>query len=52
MRSQPSTWISTRKEAAPSPSHATGVKRSGFFISARAFEQSSWWIVIPLPSEM
>ncbi len=35
-----------------SPSHSTFVKRSGFFISATAFGQWSWWIVIPLPSEM
>ena len=35
-----------------SPSHSTLVKRSGLFISATAFEQDSWWIVMPLPSEM
>ena len=51
-RSQPSTWISTRNEDVVSPSQATGVNRSGFLISAFAFEQCSLWIVIPLPSEM
>ena len=51
-RSQPSTWSSTRNDCAPSPSHLTLVNLSGFFISARAFEQSSRWIVMPFPSEM
>ena len=51
-RSQPSTWSSTRKAKWASPSHDTGVNRSGFFISACAFGQCSWWIVMPLPSEM
>ena len=53
LRSQPSISSSTRNEVLPpSPSQATFVKRSGFFISAFAFGQSSWWIVMPLPSEM
>ena len=42
VRSQPSISISTRKELLePSESHATFVKRSGFFISAFAFAQLS-----------
>ena len=52
-RSQPSTAIWTRKlDDVASPSHSTGVKRSGFRISALTFGQSARWIVIPRPSEM
>ncbi len=51
-RSQPSIWSSTRNEEVVSPSYSTGVKRSGFRIRALAFGQPSWWIVMPLPSEM
>src|SRR4029079_7136908 len=51
-RSQPSTWSSTRNDVVVSPSHDTGVKRSGFFMSAAAFGQCSLWIVMPFPREM
>ncbi len=51
-RSQPSTSISTRNEVSASPSHATGVNRSGSFFSTATLGQSSRWIVIPRPSEM
>src|SRR5436305_693523 len=52
VRSQQSTWSSTRNDCAPSPSHSTSVKRSGLRISARTLGQSSRWIVMRLPSEM
>ena len=48
----PHLYKPTRNDVAPSPSQATGVNRSGFFISALALAQSSRWIVMPLPSEM
>ena len=50
-RSQPSTWSSTRNAVSASPSHDTGVNRSGSFFST-PLGQSSRWIVIPRPSEM
>ena len=49
-RSQPSTWSSTRNAVSASPSHDTGVNRSGSFFSITALGQSSRWIVIPRPA--
>ena len=51
-RSQASTAISTRKDCWLTPPQETGVNRSGFRFSARAFGQSSRWIVMPRPREM
>src|SRR5207248_11772304 len=51
-RSQDETAICTRKLRVGPPSQETFVNRSGLRRSDLTFEQSSRWIVIPLPSEM